>query len=256
MAYSLLSMETINRNGRMVVMTESNPERVSLLAIFGGALAIFKERSQFFGVIVLICSVFEYCGSLINGLFQDGLPAAAMSIGAILFILIWIAVIVTSSLFVLDEVRAITDPEYAMAPLGGLALLKKYFWSYVGTQFLAGLIIFAGALVCLLPGLYFSVRYMFLGPVIVFESVSGSKALENASCHVKGQGLLCAGYFIFAAVGFNLPSLGVELAVAFKTIEPSTFVSIVSSVLKQLGTVFGLIFMALAYLNLRQPERF
>lgn len=60
------------------------------------------------------------------------------------------------------------------------------FGALLGTSILAGLIIGLGYILCIIPGIYFSLIYLFISQVVVLEGLSGSAALTRSKNLISG----------------------------------------------------------------------
>ncbi len=66
--------------------------------------------------------------------------------------------------------------QFALSRLGGL----------LGTSLIAGLLVFAGSLACLIPGIYLAIIYVFASQVVIIENRSGMNALGRSQELVSG----------------------------------------------------------------------
>jgi hypothetical protein len=67
-----------------------------------------------------------------------------------------------------------------------LSVAFSRFGPLFGTTLLAGLIIFLGFLCFVIPGIYFSLVYTFIGQIVVLERLSGMPALNRSKSLIKG----------------------------------------------------------------------
>jgi uncharacterized protein involved in cysteine biosynthesis len=83
--------------------------------------------------------------------------------------------------------------------------------SYIGWTLVAGLIVFAGALLCLLPGLVAAFFLMFV-PFLAIELTSGTNPLVGSFNAVKEQaGNLILLFLVFIGLGIALAIVGLIL---------------------------------------------
>jgi hypothetical protein len=96
----------------------------------------------------------------------------------------------------------------------------RRFGALLGTSILAGLAIGAGTLLCLIPGLIFSVWYIFVGQVVVVEALSGATAMTRSKSLSEGyRGRVWGMYALFLAATFLLMGSVIGLAAIFPTQE-------------------------------------
>jgi hypothetical protein len=67
------------------------------------------------------------------------------------------------------------------------ARVRPRFWTLVGAALLGGLITFGGALLCILPGVYFYVAFSLATPALVLEQTSVTRSLRRSWDLVKGS---------------------------------------------------------------------
>jgi len=69
----------------------------------------------------------------------------------------------------------------------------------IGTQLLSGLIIFAGLLLCLVPGIIFALWFMVIAPVVILEAKAGPSAMGRSKELMRGN--LDKGFTLGFVVG-------------------------------------------------------
>jgi hypothetical protein len=136
----------------------------------------------------------------------------------------------------------------------GLASLFRV----MGTGLLVGLLVAAGTVILLVPGLWLTVRFFIAIPVTVMEGKGGGAALERSSALVRDNGwkvfgallllgtayliVLIAGFVLWMPAGWATAETPPELPLAF----PAT-ISVVG------GTFYSTL-MAVAYFQLRMGK--
>lgn len=145
------------------------------------------------------------------------------------------------------------------------------FWSLLGTSLLSGLIIFAGTIACLIPGIYFSIVYSMASQVVIVEDRAGMDALRRSKSLVNSDfgrvfGILilvglCTGCLsggVSAACSLGLPyqktvvSPGDPFGKVLMTSYPNYAINITATTLVTiLVQVFMAICVTLLYFDLR-----
>jgi uncharacterized membrane protein len=95
----------------------------------------------------------------------------------------------------------------------------RYFWQYIGACILRGLIILAGTILLVIPGIVWAYTYMYAPLLVVDEKLSPTKALAASRKLVAGQRL---NLFVWslALLGVNIVGalcLGVGLLLTIPT---------------------------------------
>jgi len=71
--------------------------------------------------------------------------------------------------------------------LSSFRAIRGRVWSFAGTMLLAGLLIALGFILCVIPGVVFSIWYTFVTQVFILEGLSYSKSLKRSKELVKGN---------------------------------------------------------------------
>ncbi len=114
-------------------------------------------------------------------------------VGLIIFIIasIWIQVAILYAVVFETTVR------------DALMNSKQFFWKYLLTSLLAGLITAAGFVLLIVPGILFALWYVFANMVVVTEGLSGMAALKQSKTYVKGRiGQIFGRLFVLGVIGF------------------------------------------------------
>ena len=107
-----------------------------------------------------------------------------------------------------------------LVPLCSAALIENISASYLGetlpagasyaraaprlvpllwTQLLAGLVIGLGYLMCIVPGIYFSLWFLVIAPVVILERTNGSTAMGRSRELMRGN--VGKGFLVMLVVG-------------------------------------------------------
>lgn len=165
--------------------------------IFGQAWQIFKQRwSQLLGIGVLYMVLSSIATSL-PALFQSEDSQAATLGASLIAQILSLFLSIGMTKIVLAVVR---QQEVAIADMfaGGKYLLQYFLGSLV-----VGIITFVGFLLLIVPGIIWSLKYMFVLYLIIDEELDFSKAMkesEQMTNGIKGQLML----FGLAMMGVNL----------------------------------------------------
>jgi len=78
--------------------------------------------------------------------------------------------------------------------------VTKYFWPVLGAAFVTGLIILAGTIFCLIPGIYFGVALCIIFCIMIFEDQKFPAAFRRSFKLVKTNWWLTFGALLIAIV--------------------------------------------------------
>jgi hypothetical protein len=97
-----------------------------------------------------------------------------------------------------------------------LGVALRRFGKLLGASILAGLVIVMGFLLCIVPGIFFSIWYVFVAQVVVVEDLGGVRALARSKALTEGfrwrvLGLLLLFFAIGAVFQMAVGSLGLVL---------------------------------------------
>lgn len=76
----------------------------------------------------------------------------------------------------------------------------KYFWRVLGAEILIFIIIIAGLILFIIPGLYFALRFMFVISLIIDKDLDISEAMKESTSMTRGIKWSLLG-FVLAAIG-------------------------------------------------------
>lgn len=90
----------------------------------------------------------------------------------------------------------------------GVRRWPRYLW----TAFLSGLIIMGLSCLLIVPGLIWTVYYLFVPYVVAMTSLSGKQALDYSKSLVRGAFWNTLGYFIAIGIATAIPTMILSLA--------------------------------------------
>ena len=108
--------------------------------------------------------------------------------------------------------RAVTQRSFSVGEILSEAIRRwpRYLW----TSFLVGLIILGLCFLFIVPGLIWSVYYLFVPYVVAVTSLTGKKALDYSKSLVKGGFWRTIGYFFVIGFAAAIPTLLLTLCLA------------------------------------------
>ncbi len=119
------------------------------------------------------------------------------------------------------------------------------FWSLIGTSILLGLVLFAGFLLLIIPGIIFALWYSLATQIVVVEGISGAKAMKRSKELMQGNmGSMFVLGFVMLAI-----NLGINMAA---TLVPQPHVRVLLSSFVQCGLmIFGTAVTVVFYFSAR-----
>ncbi len=125
------------------------------------------------------------------------------------------------------------------------------FLPVFGTSILAGIAIFGGMLLCLVPGIIVALWFCFATPIVVIEGITGPEALKRSKALMKDNlGTMFVFGFVVAAI-----QLGVALAPHMVT-QPHTAI-VLSAIVQCALAILGTAALVVFYFSARcQHEQF
>lgn len=156
---------------------------------------------------------------------------------------------------------------YAIKDKSGVArsygAAVRHMGGYLLVGFLAGIAVLGGFLLLFIPGVIFTVWFMFSLLVFVFEGKTGTDALKASKALVSGRwwgvfgrtlliGALFAGEVEVLGIRLDIPGL-ITQAVSY--VAGASIVTVIFyQVLRVLGTLIFSLFVYRPYLNLRETR--
>lgn len=125
------------------------------------------------------------------------------------------------------------------------AIYIRYIWTTFVKGLLAGLLF----LLLIVPGVIYSVYWLFAEYVAVFENEGGLKAMDASRALVRGRWwrvlwISIAGFFVSVAMGMAA-ALGLEM------LDLHWTVSVLSSFITDLAAAFYVIYLGVAYRSMK-----
>lgn len=135
---------------------------------------------------VLVLSVFSMIGDFeqISGYLTR---SDFMGIFALVFGVSIISVVVSSLNYIAQVVvLGHSDNDTKISAVEAYGIASKMLFSYLWLMILAGLIVFLGFLLLVVPGIVFSVWFIFASFFLILKGEKGKEALRKSKRHVKG----------------------------------------------------------------------
>jgi hypothetical protein len=129
----------------------------------------------------------------------------------------------------------------------------------VGLALLSGLLVFLGALLCVIPGIYLYVAFSVAVPVLLVEGAGPSRALGRSRDLVRGRwwaacGVTVVGYLLVSIVTLALTGLVVGVAFANparNTVTGFVLNTLAATVGSMIATPAAVAFITVLYIDLR-----
>jgi len=131
----------------------------------------------------------------------------------IVAIVVLVLVIVLSQIGAAAILKTVMN-DYIDQPVslgGAMSFAFSKFGPLFVTSFLAGLIILIGFFLCIIPGIYFAIAYIFASQVVVLENMSGMPALNRSKSLVKGYAGRIFGTVFLIMLASTLVNYGLTL---------------------------------------------
>lgn len=153
--------------------------------------------------------------------------------------------------------------------------VKKDFWKLIGTSILVGLIVGAGAMFCVIPGIYFGVALSVAYAVVVFEERDVTDAISYCFNLIKGEWWITFATFLvifllyyFIMIIFQVPQyiyffINTLTMSQEVSADPASMIDWVYISLTTIGMVFQYLLYAIisistafVYFNLNEKKNF
>lgn len=200
----------------MAAPTSSTFSELSFGSLISQSWEIFKKNWKLLGVIALVVFAINVVGNSITTNLRNNAPGlgSLFSLGiTILSIFIsmgWINVL-------LKVVRT------GSATYQDMYNLQDKFWNYLLGTLYSGLIVMLGFLLLIVPGIIWSIKYMFVPYVIVDKNLTATKALEASANMTNGiKWKLFSywlGFVLLNILGAVLAGVGLIITVPLTTIS-------------------------------------
>lgn len=145
---------------------------ISIRSLFGESWKLYRERIGVLTKIMLLPVAFLVAGDLLELFAPSGLASLPTFIGTMISLLSYLALI-----FILQE-RVQFGEAYRMA--------WKKIWSYGWLTILSGFVILGGFVMLFIPGIIFSIWFVFAIYVFAIEGEKGMNALLRSREYVRG----------------------------------------------------------------------
>lgn len=157
------------------------------------AWQIFKSRLIVFVGIAILPVIF-------SSLLPSDFEYASLALLPITVILV-VLTIFTSLWASVSLIYAVKEREQKISIKESLAKGWHKIIPYLWISFLAGLIIFGGLILLIIPGIIFAIWYSLANYILVSEDLRGMKALSRSKYLIKGKmGSVVWRYFVMAII--------------------------------------------------------
>lgn len=130
---------------------------------------------------------------------QYALTAAVFVTSVVLTMLLYIALVL-----------AVMHPTYGAKKV--FAQSRKYFWRNLGAGLLTGIVIFAGMLLLIIPGVIFAVMFLFASHIVIYEDKGVRASMRRSKELVSGNWWNTFGKFIALMIIFLGISIITQIA--------------------------------------------
>jgi hypothetical protein len=236
--------------------TNTNTNEITFLGLGRTTLGVMCTRWRAFVIIIM-------CSTLVN--LTITMISQQAPIGS--FLRIVTAYVLSMLSITLFSLLALLTVKEVFGGLGRLSYrqyvhsIRQYYRALFATTLMKFFIIGAGFLL-IIPGLIYSINYLFVEAVVVFEDEDGLQALKRSTRHIDGQfsrcaGYLCGLYLLLFGYGFINAGLAAFSTTATPPVESVTFIeSFAFGNIESLTLTFFYTWWAVAYMALKRPEQF
>jgi len=157
------------------------------------------------GLIFLVVEAIFY----VPGSFAVKYPYISAILGVIgLLIAVYIHLAIT---VISLKVYAGEEPKF-----GDIFAGNRYYWRFLGADILYGLLVLVGLILCVIPGIYFAIKYHFYGYLIVDQDMGVMDSLKKSGDITRGAWwdllLLFILFWLISLGGLILCGIGVLFA--------------------------------------------
>ncbi len=164
----------------------------------------FKKNWQFLLVVIIVVAAVNFIPSIFQNQLKNNFPAFSFVLGLaakILQIVVSIGLIAISLKFIDGKKPIIED------------LFKHYnlAWNYFLSSLLYGLIVFAGVLLLVVPGIIWAVKFQFYSYFVVDKKMGPLEAISASGKLTQGHkwnlfllGLIFAGLCLLGIIAFGI----------------------------------------------------
>lgn len=160
---------------------EQSPSTTKTLPGIGELFSMSKEaimkRKEFFLILAALPAIIQFAGVLL-------LEISVALFPLMIIVLIFAAVI--GVLATIAMVQALAN-EQMNDWKKALTESKKFFWPYIWTGILVGIVVLIGFLLLIIPGIYLSILFSFYMYTLILDNKRGWDAAESSKHLVKGH---------------------------------------------------------------------
>lgn len=210
------------------------------------AFAIYKANIKLFFLIFIVPGIL----TVTFGYFTAGIEERDMGLqSVVLFTVLFVLLMVVNIAMAIAMVKAVASPAEVTVQ-SAYQFAREHFWSYLWVSVLVAIIVLLGFVLLIVPGIIFSVWYVFSYFVLLFEGQRGMDALRRSKEHVRGKWWPVFGRVLFLLL-ISLILSGI-LGVLFGT-TPEARESLVSLIAAQILNLV-LVPVSIAYMYLLYQE--
>jgi uncharacterized membrane protein len=154
---------------------------------------IMKANFWFFVGVLIVAWAIAWVPHIIASVLQEesaGLSLLFRVVGWVADIIVSIGLI-TIALKFLDN----NEPKFE-----DLFSFKPFFWKYLGASILTGLVVWAGFMLLIIPGIYWALKFQYFGYFVVEQGCDPVEAMRKSSRITKSVKWKLFGFGIVLAV--------------------------------------------------------
>lgn len=154
---------------------------------------VMKANFWFFVGVLIVAWAIAGVPHIIASVLQE--ESAGLSL---LFRIIgWVADIIVSIGLITIALKFLDDKEPKFEDLFSF---KPLFWKYLGASILTGLVVWAGFILLIIPGIYWALKFQFFGYFVVEQGCDPVEAMRKSSRITKSMKWKLFGFGIVLAV--------------------------------------------------------
>jgi len=154
---------------------------------------IMKANIWFFvGVLVVAWAIAGIPHVIANVLQRD-----SVGVSIIFRIIAWAADIIISIGLITIALKFLDNQQPMFE---NLFSFKPYFWKYLGASILTGLVVWAGLILFIIPGIYWALKFQFYGYFVVDKSCEPIESMRRSSQITQSVKWKLLGFGIVLAV--------------------------------------------------------
>jgi len=154
---------------------------------------IMKANIWFFvGVLVVAWAI-----AGIPHVFANILQRDAVGVSIIFRIIAWAADIIVSIGLITIALKFLDEQ---VPRFEDLFSFKPYFWKYLGASILTGLVVWAGLILLIIPGIYWALKFQFYGYFVVDQRCEPIESMRRSSQITQSVKWKLLGFGIVLAI--------------------------------------------------------